>query len=71
MLIIIGTRGNGKTAQLLRYAAENEVIFISPYAKELTKKLNISNYENMEFISCRDFHNFNYDKSRFIVIDGL
>ena len=74
MLRIIGTRGSGKTTQLLRYAAENNAIFVCsypPYAKELAKKLNISNYENMEFISYRDFHNFNYDKSRFIVIDEL
>lgn len=74
MLRIIGTRGSGKTAQLLYYAAEKNAIFVSPYppyAKSLAKRLGIPNYENMEFISYRDFHNFNYDKNRFIVIDEL
>ena len=74
MLRIIGTRGSGKTAQLLRYAAENNAIFVCSYplyAKQLAKRLGIPNYENMKFISYHDFHNFNYDKNRFVVIDEL
>lgn len=74
MLKIEGTRGAGKTTQLLHFVAGKEVVFVccSPrIIEEKIRALNISGCEKIRFISYRDFYESKYNKKIPIVIDDI
>lgn len=71
MITIIGTRGSGKSKQLLEQARANNAIILTKDKRGFEVKKKSYGYEDIDILDYEDLENDNYDLARPILIHNV